>query len=60
MGLEKRLHMSGEIKPGNLPSILIKTYETEVINMWIHEENVVWIQCSPQGIRCAGKSVLLE
>lgn len=48
--------MSGEILPGNLTSILTKTVETVVINMWIYEENRMWFQCSLRGIGCASKS----
>lgn len=40
--------MSGEIFPGNLPSILPKPVETVVINMWF--------QYSLRSIGCASKS----
>lgn len=56
MGLAKRLRICGEILPGNQPSILTKTVETVVINMWIYEENTMWFQCSLRGIGGASKN----
>lgn len=48
--------MSGEILPGNLPSILTKTVESVVINMWTYEKNTMWFQCSLRGLGYASKS----
>jgi len=35
MGFGKRLDISGEIPPRNLPSVLTKLVETGVVSMWI-------------------------
>lgn len=56
MGFEKWLHISGEIQPGTPPSVLTYLVETKVVNMWIYEENIIWIRCSLRGIKYVGKS----
>lgn len=56
MGFEKRLHISGEIQPGNLSSVLTKLVETKVVNMWIYEENTIWFRCPLRGIKYISKS----
>lgn len=54
MAFGKRLHISGEMQPGNL---LTKLVETEVINMWIYGENIIWILWSLRSMKYISKIV---